>query len=280
MVAVRDLFGFLWRNARIIALCIGVMLALALFYLSTTRPQYTGIATVFVESPRVQILRDDVGASTTRDNPTLESHAEVLRSDKIALVVIRQERLLDDPEFSGTTKGWRTRIAEMFTGPSPPNVPTAIDLIDGFRSRLNVKRVGQSFVIEVSFRSPDRVKAARLANAVTGAYINELVGSKTSAARLGAEWLEERVVELRRQTTAAARAVQDFKVRSDITDQRRAQLQLAELESTAETYKTIYAAYLQKLTETVQQQSVPLAEARILNEAVRPNEPSHPQVGS
>lgn len=277
MVPVRDLLTFLTRNAGVIAGCVAAVLALAFIYLATTRPQYTGVATIFIEAPRIQLLRDDVGANSTRDNATLESHAEILRSDKIILDVISKERLLADPEFAGVSKGWRTRFVELFTGATPPSIPSAIDLIDVVKGRLSVKRIGQSFVIEVSFRSPDRVKSARLANAVTAAYMRELVGSKTNAARVGAEWLEERVTELRKQSTDAARAVQEFRSRTDITDQRRAQLQLSDLESTAETYKTIYAAYLQKLTEIVQQQSVPLVDSRILNEATTPNEPSQPR---
>ena len=277
MVAIRDLAAFLRQNAKIIFLCIAGMLILAFMYLASATPQYTGIATVFIESPKVQSLRDDVGASPTRDNPTLESHAEILRSDKIALAVIEQQKLLSDPEFNGTSKGWRTRIAEVFTGPAPIKTPTAIDLLDLFRNRLNVKRIGQSFVIEVSFRSPDRSKAARLANAVVNAYMADQINAKTEAAKVGAEWLEGRVADLRKQATSAARAVQDFKTRTDIVDQRRAQVDLSELESVAEMYKLVYAGYLQKLTETIQQQSVPLAESRILNPAVLPNEPSHPK---
>lgn len=277
MVAIRDLAAFLRQNARVILLCIAGMLTLAFLYLASTGPQFTGITTVFIESPKVQSLRDDVGASPTRDNPTLESHAEILRSDKIALAVIEKQKLLSDPEFSGTRKGWRTQIAELFTGPSPSKTPTAINLLDVFRNRLNVKRVGQSFVIEVSFRSPDPSKAARLANAVVTAYMADQINAKTEAAKVGAEWLEGRVADLRKQATGAARAVQDFKSRTDIVDQRRAQLDLSELESVAEMYKLVYAGYLQKLTETIQQQSVPLAESRILNAAVLPNEPSHPK---
>lgn len=277
MVAIRDLAAFLNQNSKVILTCVAAMLTLALLYLSIAKPQFTGIATVFIESPRVQSLRDDVGASPTRDNPTLESHAEILRSDKIALAVIEQQKLLADPEFSGTSKGWRTRVAEIFTGAAPIKPPTAIDLVDVFRNRLNVKRVGQSYVIETSFRSRDRNKAARLANAVVDAYMREQINAKTEAAKLGAEWLEGRVADLRKQATSAARAVQDFKTRSDIVDQRRAQLDLSELESAAEMYKLVYAGYLQKLTETIQQQSVPLTESRILNAALVPNEPSHPK---
>ncbi|KQO89412.1 hypothetical protein ASF32_23610 [Methylobacterium sp. Leaf91] len=277
MVAIRDLAAFLRQNAKIILLCFVGMLTIAFLYLASAKPQFTSIATVFIESPKVQSLRDDVGVSPTRDNPTLESHAEILRSDKIALAVIERQKLLNDPEFSGTSKGWRTKMAELFTGPSPVKAPTAIDLLGVFRNRLNVKRIGQSFVIEVSFKSRDRSKATRLANAVVTAYMADQINAKTEAAKVGAEWLEGRVADLRKQATGAARAVQDFRARTDIVDQRRAQLDLSELESVAEMYKLVYAGYLQKLTETIQQQSVPLAESRILNAAVLPNEPSHPK---
>ena len=52
---------------------------------------------------------------------------------------------------------------------------------------------------------------------------------------------------------------------------------LHELQSTAETYKTIYDNFLQRYMETVQQQSFPISEARVISRATRPSSPSHPK---
>ena len=53
---------------------------------------------------------------------------------------------------------------------------------------------------------------------------------------------------------------------------------LRELQSTAQTYKTIYDNFLQRYMEAVQQQSFPITEARLISSASRPLRESHPKV--
>ncbi|MDE1159041.1 MAG: polysaccharide biosynthesis tyrosine autokinase [Neorhizobium sp.] len=55
------------------------------------------------------------------------------------------------------------------------------------------------------------------------------------------------------------------------------QVQLRELERSAETYKNLYQTFLQRYQEAVQQQSFPITEARIITRAVAPNDPSEPK---
>jgi succinoglycan biosynthesis transport protein ExoP len=54
-------------------------------------------------------------------------------------------------------------------------------------------------------------------------------------------------------------------------------VQLRELEREAETYRTLYQAFLQRYQETVQQQSYPTTEARVITEATPPTAPSYPR---
>ena len=56
------------------------------------------------------------------------------------------------------------------------------------------------------------------------------------------------------------------------------QVQLRELERSAETYKNLYQTFLQRYQEAVQQQSFPVTEARVISRAVPPNRPSEPRV--
>ncbi|MGA2129922.1 MAG: polysaccharide biosynthesis tyrosine autokinase, partial [Xanthobacteraceae bacterium] len=57
----------------------------------------------------------------------------------------------------------------------------------------------------------------------------------------------------------------------------QAQVNLRELESAAQTYRTIFENFLQKYTEAVQQQSFPVSEARLITAATRPFAKSHPK---
>jgi succinoglycan biosynthesis transport protein ExoP len=54
-------------------------------------------------------------------------------------------------------------------------------------------------------------------------------------------------------------------------------VQLRELEREAETYRILYQAFLQRYQETIQQQSLPMTEARVITYASAPSVPSYPK---
>ncbi|MBR0715884.1 AAA family ATPase [Bradyrhizobium liaoningense] len=57
----------------------------------------------------------------------------------------------------------------------------------------------------------------------------------------------------------------------------QAQIQLRELESTAQSYQAMYDNFLQRYMESVQQQSFPITEARIISAATMPLKKSYPK---
>jgi succinoglycan biosynthesis transport protein ExoP len=60
---------------------------------------------------------------------------------------------------------------------------------------------------------------------------------------------------------------------------RQSQVRLRELETAANTYRGIYETFLSRFTQSVQQQSFPSTEARIVTFAAQPRSPSSPKVG-
>jgi polysaccharide biosynthesis transport protein len=60
---------------------------------------------------------------------------------------------------------------------------------------------------------------------------------------------------------------------------RQSQVRLRELETAANTYRGIYETFLSRFTQSVQQQSFPSTEARIVTEASAPRVPSSPKIG-
>jgi succinoglycan biosynthesis transport protein ExoP len=60
---------------------------------------------------------------------------------------------------------------------------------------------------------------------------------------------------------------------------RQSQVHLRELETAAKSYRGIYETFLSRFTQSVQQQSFPSTEARVVTEAARPRQPSSPKVG-
>jgi succinoglycan biosynthesis transport protein ExoP len=60
---------------------------------------------------------------------------------------------------------------------------------------------------------------------------------------------------------------------------RQSQVRLRELESAASSYRNIYETFLSRFTQSVQQQSFPTTEARVVTDATPPHKPSSPKVG-
>src|SRR5882757_9563069 len=60
---------------------------------------------------------------------------------------------------------------------------------------------------------------------------------------------------------------------------RQSQVRLRELETAANTYRGIYETFLSRFTQSVQQQSFPSTEARVVTVASPPRAPSSPKVG-
>ena len=63
----------------------------------------------------------------------------------------------------------------------------------------------------------------------------------------------------------------------EVNKTRRAQVRLRELESGAQSYRTMHDTFLQRYVNAVQQQSSPVTEARILSRAVPPRRKSSPK---
>src|SRR5260370_33640375 len=58
---------------------------------------------------------------------------------------------------------------------------------------------------------------------------------------------------------------------------KKTMVEFRELEREADTYRTLYQAFLQPYQETIQQQSFPITEARVITTAKRPDNPSYPE---
>src|SRR5208282_5740358 len=91
-----------------------------------------------------------------------------------------------------------------------------------------------TYVMEITFISRDADHAAQVANAVADAYILDQLEAKYQTTRRAAQWLQDRLKELRTEASTAERAVVDFKTKNNIVDtggRLMNEQQLAELNS-------------------------------------------------
>ena len=222
------------------------------------------------------------------DNPEVESQITILRSEQVLAAVAAGLKLDSDPEFVPVRDGKRAATTEQGKAPASPEMLAAIESL---REGLEVRRVGLSHTLDIYFRSVDAEKAARIANTVAEAFIEDQLATRSRIASQGTTWLEERIDQLRRQVNAAAVKTSEFRAKRDYRIQQRAgtgganapppdqnpQITLDELESTASTYRKLYESYLQAYTGSVQRQALPASMARVITRASPPPKPSHPR---
>lgn len=265
-VSLQELFFILrrWRTLVVAVTCVGVALAVTAGMQQSTHFSATALMLVQPRENRVVDFRDGTGQATV-DAAMLETHVKVLLSRDLALRVIDELKLLDDPEFKRATNthGMVAQIAtdaltagiEMLpeaarawlglNGPparleaaEAPEDPTlsiehSVALAE-FERRLAVTQSGKSFVLAIGFWAGNALKAAKIANATADAYLEMLREDKRGASIAANRWLGERLESLREDYLRARTREQNFRVSNnivtitdgeDINDRRLIQLQ-------------------------------------------------------
>ena len=90
------------------------------------------------------------------------------------------------------------------------------ETIAAFMSRLDVRRLGTSYLMRIDFRSPNREQAIKITNTMIDAYILDQLNAKYQANRRTGDWLLERLQTLREQAATSERAVIEFKAKNNI----------------------------------------------------------------
>lgn len=216
------------RQKIVIAAVAGVVISLAALYCFIATPQYTASAELLIDSQQARGLEVMPQLTGMMDSSAIDSQVQILRSERIAKSVIKELKLVErekkDLEDRGNSFLSNTiGVVFPFLVRSAPLSDFEIERaqIEDFANRLIVRRIGNSFVIELDYRAPDAELASDVANQVAEAYIVDQLEAKYQATRRASVWLQDRIAELRDQALAADRAVQDFKAKNNIIDTQR-----------------------------------------------------------
>lgn len=223
-VSLRDIADFIRRYAWTILIATALTTAAGALHVLTATPLFTARALLVIDPTKAGSAEGRNGdVAVPIDSAQVESQIEFLRSERIAGAVVSELKLADDPEFGGGV-GERSFSLSNFPFdlfPQPAAMSASVQqavALGIFGNKLNVRRVGQSYLIEITFTSEDPEKAARIANATADSYIGDQVAAKSQAAQRSSTWLEARIADLRKQLNQAARTAQEFRANNNIVD--------------------------------------------------------------
>ena len=268
--ALESFAGFVRRQFPVILFVLLLTLAVVAVFLFATPPRYAAQAKLIIDSRKVQLFQQQsVLGEIPVESATVESQIEILKSENIALSVIKDLHLIEDPEFVGSTGGIigtaMGLIPNFFAPPNGSKSEAELTrrALGVFQGQLTATRAGQTYVINVGFVSLDPTRAAQVANAVADAYIVDQLEAKYETTRRAAAWLQDRLQELRGQASTAELAVVDYKTKNNIVDtggtggRLMSEQQLAELNTTlvqARAQTTEYKARLDRIDEIIREE--------------------------
>jgi succinoglycan biosynthesis transport protein ExoP len=222
---VEQITGFIRRQLPIFLFITACSIGLGLTYLFATPARYTAHAMLLIDSSKVRMLQQQQSSlgDVPLDTAQVETQVEVLKSENIGLSVIRDLRLTERSEFSGSSGGLLGAVFGFLSGASglvEPKSETELArrALRTFLGGRTISRVGRTYVLDISYTSLDRGSAAAIANGIADAYIVDQLEAKYQTTKRAGAWLQDRIKELRLQATAADRAVLDYKEKNKIVD--------------------------------------------------------------
>jgi capsular exopolysaccharide synthesis family protein len=229
---IQELISELRRYSKLFLAIFAVVFVVVLAASVTQAPKYTSTSQVLISDDNSQPLPGQT--QTTPDQPpdqaTVESEVELVKSRTVAERVIDQLGLQNDPEFNPakrhptlfskikdfiTLKPLREQWQRARTAGTPAQVTAKLErqnIVDTLEGDLGVNRVGLTRVIEISFTSGSKEKAAQIANAWAQQYIEQKFATAEAANQKQTNFLSARIDGLRAQVEQAQRAVQQYKI--------------------------------------------------------------------
>jgi capsular exopolysaccharide synthesis family protein len=205
---------------QILSLTFIVTLLAALIVFQIT-PVYRSTALMLIENSKnkVQTLNDMYGEQ--RDSSeAFNSQVQILKSRPVAEIVIKKLNLnapaVQEPK---NTHFWSSNAEPKGTKAEQETRAFDMTLLQ-FENSLTVERLPFSQIVKVSFDSKDKEVAAKVANAVVEAYIENDMESRSQMTQKANAWLMQRMDGLRKNLEVSEQALQRYREQENIIDNK------------------------------------------------------------
>jgi len=217
------------------------ILALAMFVAAITAvavslmaPVYRSSATLLIETDpaRVAPVGDAFGGAGAYYREYFQTQSEVLKSREVAKRVATKLKLADNPEFDPRSS--KPSFVETWVGEHAPAVKaliwrslpvqdeTSIEdaVLKTYAARLSIDPVRQTQLIKVSFDAHDPALAAAVANATAQAFIQADLDARSAINQNTGQQINERLAELKANLSASEKALQAYRDREGMLDNK------------------------------------------------------------
>ena len=225
------------RQLPIVLRCAAVGSVLGLVYVLMAAPRFQAVETLLIDEDRAELL-DEVSPMphAVVSDAAIQGEVEIIKSQVVALRVVDQLKLADDPDFMSPPASLVAKTKEAISSrigpalkmilPKRPSMAEDTDVGDGddisggprvqaaqiLRGNLEVERIGRSFVINIRYLGYSPVRATRIARAFGVAYKGFQLQAGFEVARESGDWLAQRLQQLEQQSAEVAKDLERFRL--------------------------------------------------------------------
>jgi exopolysaccharide transport family protein len=177
-----------------------VALIFAVVTIATLRstPIYEASGSIAINKMEPEILNfkdSPNGGDYYYDPADLDTEVGILRSDLLALQVIKQLNLDQRPEFGGRGKTPANSLEEATDALQPDSAQTSA-VLGAFKGNLRVALRPNTRIIEINYRSPDKNLASRVVNTLISTYIEQNFKTRFESTMQASDWLQKQLADL------------------------------------------------------------------------------------
>ena len=195
--ALREYLRVLSKRKWLVISCVAVIFSVVgIATLRSTRVyEASGSIAINKVDPALTTLGNAVNTDEYYDPTDLDTEVSILKSDLLALQVIKALNLDRSPEFGGTGPIPNTTLG-LTTDELQPDSARASALLSAFKGPLRVALRPNTRIIEISYRSPDKELAARVVNTLINTYIEQNFKTRFESTMQTSDWLQKQLTDL------------------------------------------------------------------------------------
>jgi uncharacterized protein involved in exopolysaccharide biosynthesis len=199
-----DAWRVLRRRRRVFALAalLGASMVLAAYILMPR--SYKAMSQVGISTDQDKLV-DTSGAINRKapDSYSVETQVQILKSRATARAVVNRLKLYDQPEFVGAPA--------LSSGGLMDDGSRRERAVSTLLQGLRVERPGLSYVISITYSSPDPATASKVANAMAEQFVSGDLKARAGATTSATRELQQRVNDLKMQLQEREHAVETYR---------------------------------------------------------------------
>ena len=207
----------LWFSRWLIVACVVVALVLTTAYNYTARPRYEAVTQIQIRKTRPDLSPGvDVTDAVTPD--WIETQYRILVGKSLITKVVERYEFTSSPELgTGPMRSPIELIRTKLFGSAPadfgPGIPVA-PAVAAFRSRVTVRPIPRTSLVDIVFRAYDPKFAAMAANGLAQTFVDESRSVRSDQSTEATKWLEARLQSEQEQARSSFEALRSYEERS------------------------------------------------------------------